>query len=127
MRDSEIINKYIRQRDIYYQNAELFLGRKRYRKSSELMWGAITQTIKAIAAASGHKIRNHGQFFTFMETLSDELNDEYYYSEFLKMNMLHKNFYDEEIPPKSFEMIFNSAIKYLEKLNELLEEKLVET
>lgn len=123
---SDIISDYLRQRDLYLYNAELFYSKKEYRKSSEMLWGAITQTIKAIASTGNIKIASHKDFFTFMETISKELNEEYYYTEFLKINDLHRNFYDEFIPSDTYYIVHREALKYLEKLNELLESRIKE-
>jgi len=124
--NSEIISNYIKQRDEYLQNAETFYGKHKYRKSSEMLWGAITQTIKAIAAISGIRIIKHNEFFDYIKAVSSEIENEYYYSEFLKINDLHRNFYDEFIPPDSYDTVYREALKYLEKLNELLEERIIE-
>ena len=122
--DSEVITNYIKQRDTYLQNAENFYKRGKYRKSSEMLWGAITQNIKALAATADIEIKKHKEFFIFMETITEELNNEYYYAEFLKINNLHRNFYDEFIPPDAFDTVYREALKYLSKLDELLKSRI---
>jgi len=123
---SAVISDYIKQRDIYLQNAEDFYAKGRYRKSSEMLWGAITQNIKALAATADIKISSHEGFFKFMETISEELNERYYYTEFLKINNLHRNFYDEFIPSETFDTVYSEAFRYLSELDELLKSRIKE-
>ena len=113
-------NSFIKMRDEYFANAELFAGKKEFRKASELLWGAVTQTIKALAATRGFEIRSHTQFFDYMRSLSKELRSESLYKSFLFLNDLHKNFYDERISPVDFEIYFKEAYKFILEIDKLM-------
>src|SRR2546425_2279145 len=85
--------EFILTRNHYYRNAEELIGKKEFRKASEMLWGAVTQTIKALAALRGVEIRNHNEFFSINEKLSKELSDPSIYNTFAELNALHTNFY----------------------------------
>lgn len=114
------LNPFVKMRDEYFANAELFAGKKEYRKASELLWGAVTQAIKALAAKHGLEIEKHGQLFDFMQTLSKELGSESLYKSFLFLNDLHKNFYDEKIRPVDFDIYFKEAHQFLLEIDEIM-------
>ncbi len=50
---------YLKTRDQYLVNAEKLLARREYRKASELLWGAMVQSIKALAAKRGYRLGTH--------------------------------------------------------------------
>lgn len=107
-------------RDEYRSNAGKAIAAGEFRKASELLWGAITQELKALAATYNVVISSHRQFFEFLRQLAGELNDLNLYSEFVELNALHKNFYDETIPSDIFPDFYRRAIEYIERLDSLL-------
>lgn len=112
---------YIKMRDYYLENARIAISKKEWRKASELLWGAITQSIKAVGSCKGISIVRHRDFFSFVKEITKETNDEEYYSLFLDLNGLHINFYDEVIPPEELlERYYPKAISFIEKLNNLM-------
>ena len=121
-----IIADYLNQREIYFQNAVKFHEKGRYRKASEMLWGAVSQTIKALAATSDNEIRSHNQFRKFMRNLSLELGDRELLTVFWNMEELHKNFYDEEISHDEINIYMELATDYLRKLDQLIEKKKTE-
>ena len=104
-------------RDQYRSNAEQAIAAGEYRKASELLWGAITQQLKALAARYGVEIKSHREFFEFLRQLSLEQHDETLYREFVNLNALHKNFYDETIPPDVFPDFYSRSIRFIERLD----------
>ena len=114
------LNPFVKMRDEYFANAELFAGKKEYRKASELLWGAVTQGIKALAAKHGLEIKSHPQFFDFMQELSKELKSESLYKTFLFLNDLHKNFYDQKIRPIDFNIYLKEAYQFLLKIDDIM-------
>jgi len=115
------LDPYIKIRDEYFANAEMFAGKGEYRKASELLWGAIAQTIKALAIKRGLIIENHRQFFDYMRGLAKETRDVELYKTFLFLNDLHKNFYDEKIRPEDFNIYLKEAYQFIVKLNTIME------
>jgi len=115
------LRPHVKMRDEYLANAEKFAGKGEYRKASELLWGAVTQAIKALASKHGWVIEKHWQFFDFMQATAKETKDESLYKTFLFLNDLHKNFYDEKIRPIDFEIYLKEAYQFMLKLNEMME------
>ncbi len=119
----ERISEYLKMRDQYYKNAEEFIGRGELRKSSELLWGAISQSIKALGILANQELVSHRDFFPFMQQLSKELGDPSLYEDFVDLNTLHRNFYDEFIPPEAFPLFFRKATLYVKRINDLIQTK----
>src|SRR5713101_7156423 len=92
------VNTLYRTRDQYRANADHAILLGEYRKASELLWGAVTQQLKAFAATRNIVISSHRQFFDLLRQLAVELKDKAIYADFVELNALHKNFYDEVIP-----------------------------
>ena len=120
---SEISLRYLKARDNYFSNAKEALSKEEFRKASELLWGAITQAIKALASLSNIHISNHAQFFDYTRAVSKEIGDKEYHTLFLELNTLHKNFYDEEIPSIDFPFFYEKAMLFLKKTAELIKRK----
>ncbi|MCD6208338.1 MAG: hypothetical protein J7J06_10220 [Methanosarcinales archaeon] len=117
---SDITSRYLKTGNKYLSNANKYFSKNEFRKSSELLWGAVTQSIKALASLSGTHIPSHAKFFDYTRSVSKETGDETYHTLFLELNTLHKNFYDEEIPPVDFPIFYRKAISFLKKTEELM-------
>src|SRR5713226_935059 len=113
------VNTLYRTRDQYRTNADNAIVLGEYRKASELLWGAVTQQLKAFAATRNIAITSHRQFFELVRQLAAELKDKPIYADFVEFNALHKNFYDETIPSDLFQDLYQKAIQYIERLDAL--------
>lgn len=119
MSELEYVRGLCRARDQYRSNAESAIASGEFRKASELLWGALTQQLKAVAATYNVVITSHRQFFEFLRQLAAELQDKPLYEDFVALNALHKNFYDEVIPPDVFPDFYQKAILYIGHLESL--------
>ena len=126
MRLSEppLLAHFYRTRDQYRKNAEQAIGTREYRKASELLWGAVTQQIKALASAYNVVIESHREFFDFLRQFAGELQDPKLYEDFVALNALHRNFYDEVIPADIFPLYYEKTLEFLSRLDDLLRVKL---
>ena len=106
-------------RDQYLSNAEHAIAAGEYRKASELLWGAVTQQLKALAASRNILITSHRQFFDFLRQYAAESGDRKLYEDFVTLNALHANFYDEIIPSDAFPIFYQKAIDYITRLETL--------
>ncbi|MEQ1473111.1 MAG: PaREP1 family protein [Candidatus Acidiferrum sp.] len=106
-------------RNQYRSNAEHAVALGELRKASELLWGAVTQQLKALAASRNTVIRSHRQFFDFLRQFAAESGENWLYEEFVSLNALHTNFYDEIIPPDTFPILYQKAIEYIARLERL--------
>jgi len=117
---SEVPRGFLRMRDKYLFNANEMIENGEWRKASELLWGAVTQAIKALASTSNIAIREHGKFFIFIKDLGKEIGDKEIYTSFLVLNSLHVNFYDKVIPDESFPIYCAKVEQFLEKLESIM-------
>lgn len=106
-------------RDQYRANADHAIEAGELRKASELLWGAVTQQLKALAATRQVVITSHRDFFDFLRQLASELKDESLYKDFVALNALHKNFYDETIPADVFPDYYEKSNQYIGRLDAL--------
>lgn len=116
------VKKYLRTADTYHNNALELFGRREFRKAGELLWGAVTQRIKAVAAVRGIQIQNHNEFFNFMREVTREIENPELYQTFLDLNALHKNFYDQIIPETDFQIYIQRVTEFERMIDELLKE-----
>ena len=119
MSDLNKAQRHVRRRDDYYNNALKYAATGKFPKASEFLWGAVTQSLKALAATRDINIASHAAFFSFTRDISKELEDEEFHKSFLFLNTLHKNFYDEVIDPKDFQMYHKEAESFLRKIEEI--------
>jgi len=126
MKKNDIFKKYIRTRDHYYTNMKKVLAKKEHRKASELLWGTITQSIKALASLAGIKIRSHNRFRTFTRQVAKESKDPEYHKLFLDLQVLHRHFYDEQFDSVDFPNYHKKALQFLKKNNNLIKKKFIE-
>ena len=114
--ESQYLSGLYQTRDQYRSNADQAVRLGEFRKASELLWGAVTQQLKAFATTHNILITSHRQFFDFLRQLSGELGDKSIYAEFVELNALHKNFYDEVIPVDLFPDYYEKALHYIGRL-----------
>ena len=123
---NDVTSRFLKMRDRYLCNVEETIKKEEWRKASELLWGAITQEIKALGSASNIYIGKHGEFFDFVRDVGRETNDNELYLLFLDLNALHKNFYDETIPSQDFPIYYEKAYLFLRKIDGVMKKVLEE-
>ena len=81
----------------YSHNAERYLKLNNHHKAGEMMWGAMSCTLKTVAAKRNKTINSHKELGKFAIMLSkQERNKDVFYS-FALANMLHQNFYESNL------------------------------
>jgi len=123
---SREIAKYLVMRDHYLSNAEDMIKKNNLRKASELLWGAITQTIKSLASLSNIYIYSHDKFRSYIEEVSKQIQDKNFFLVFLRLENLHKNFYDERISEEDFPIYYKETISFIKKLDSIAIKKIKE-
>lgn len=123
MIEDDSFRMYENQRNEYLSNAEKLFAEGKYRKASEMYWGAAAQTIKAVALLFGRRLNSHGLIRKFVEELSRETHDVELLKAFNSVQVFHRTFYDEQISPEAMEtyrMIFG---EFLHKLDEIVQKR----
>lgn len=109
---------HLARRDEYLANAKESLEKGEFSKGSELLWGAVTQGIHALASARGALLSTHFLLREFMRQVSKERQDRGYFEAFRAAEGLHANFYWEWIPNEEMPARFEATRGFLETLEE---------
>jgi hypothetical protein len=118
---SQAMDTYVRTGDLYYNNAIELAGKEEIRKATELLWGAVTQDIKALAAVRGNFLRTHNEIRTYVRQIGSDADDAKLYEEFLDLQALHRNFYDKEIQDEDFVIYLRKTDSFRRKIRDLIE------
>lgn len=110
---------YLKARDIYLANAKHMIDEGELGKASELLWGACSQMILAIASLKGIPLPGHSETKEFVRELGKEIRDEEIGKLFSKIESLHANFYHNFIPKEEFPEYLEIVKKFLEKLEKI--------
>ncbi len=121
---SKEVSKYLVMRDHYLSNAEDMIKKNNLRKASELLWGAITQTIKGLACLSNITIHSHNGFKTYIRDVSIQVKDKNIFLTFSYLEELHRNFYDELIANEDFPDYYKETLLFIKKLDTIAIEKI---
>ena len=71
------------------------------------------------AAKRGLKLEKHGSLWSFMDGLAMESGDEELTIFFRVANSLHRNFYENEMKPKTLETAAENIEKLIDKLRKI--------
>ena len=100
----------------YSHNAEKYLKIKDYHKSSEMMWGAMSCVIKAVAAKENKSIKSHRQLGEYVRKLAKQQKDKEIFNSFSNASMLHSNFYESNLDPKTILAIVQKVSRTVGRL-----------
>lgn len=117
---SSPVGQYKATGEHYLDNAIELIGKKELRKASEMLWGAVAQYVKALAASRGINIIGLSGLYEFVRELAKERDDEAISKDFNELHILHTNFYDENVPDDDFPIYYAKAIEYIGKIDNLL-------
>ena len=114
--DDEIdVNKFTKLALHYSDNAKEYL-KKDFQKASEMVWGAMLCTIKAVATKKNELINSHNKLFKYASKLAKEQNDKNVYYSLLQASLLHKNFYESNLDPSIILESAKNIFKTIDKL-----------
>ncbi|MBN1762981.1 MAG: PaREP1/PaREP8 domain-containing protein [Methanomicrobia archaeon] len=113
------VEQYWIKSEKYYNNALKHAAHGEFTKASELLWGAVTQSLRALATMRGIYIRSHKGYSSLTFLLSQELKDREFHKTFKFLEDLHENFYEEKIDPKEFPIYREAAEDFLKKTKEI--------
>jgi hypothetical protein len=75
---------------------------------------------QGLAASHDILLTSYRQFFDFLRQYAAESSERKLYEDFVTLNALRANFYDEIIPPDTFPMFYQKAIDYITHLENLV-------
>ncbi|MCH8206063.1 MAG: hypothetical protein IH956_03565 [Chloroflexi bacterium] len=85
---------YAERSHLYLANAASTIRQQRPEKSSEFLWGAMAEALKAVAAIKDIKLRSHDAIRRYARDLAKEREDEQLSTSFKIAQTLHSNFYE---------------------------------
>lgn len=118
--EPSLVEQYRNMGEHYLENAAKLWSEKEFRKASEMLWGAIAQHLKGLAACKGKVIFGLGDFYDFVKALAKEQGDDYLRKEFAELFVLHNNFYDEKIFQDDFPSYYMRTKIYVRRINKLI-------
>jgi len=114
------VNKFKNQSIHYFENAVRLIEAGHAEKASELLWGTVSQALKAVAASRDIELRSHRQIRDYAMELSRTLRDESIRQAFISAQSLHSNFYESGLLLEDVVMGADDAKKLVAKLFELI-------
>ncbi len=81
----------------YGNNAKKYLEKKDYQKASEMIWGAMSCTIKAVAAKENKSIKSHAILMSYAKELAKRQHDAMIFNSLSNASLLHRNFYEANL------------------------------
>ncbi|MGQ9602126.1 MAG: PaREP1 family protein [Candidatus Bipolaricaulia bacterium] len=113
---AELAEHYRALSEKYRAEAEDFWDKRDLGQTSEKLWGAVSLTIKAVAAKRGLRLEKHGSLWEFISKLAEESEDKEIISSFHIANSLHRNFYENEMTEEAVEVAMEEVAKLIAKL-----------
>lgn len=100
----------------YSHNAEHYIKIKDFHKASEMMWGSLSCTLKAVAAKQGREIRSHGKLGAFARELSRNEKNKDILNAYSHASTLHQNFYESNLDENVIRTFIDDIRKIIGKL-----------
>jgi len=106
----------------YIENAKKFLQSGRFEKASEMFWGAVAASVRAVAEARGNSFRTHRGLRDYIRGIARETGREELWRDFKAVEALHVNFYEANEDEASVEELGRIAARLAEAMLSLLQD-----
>lgn len=100
----------------YSHNAEHYIQTKELQKASEMIWGALSCTLKTVAAKHDKEIKSHKQLGEFARELAKNENNKDILNAYSHASTLHQNFYESNLDEKTIRIFIDDIRKIIGKL-----------
>lgn len=100
----------------YSENAEKYLKANDFHKASEMIYGAMSSVLKAVAAKKNLYFESHKELAGFARTLAKMEKDEEILNSFSHASLLHKNFYESNLNELEVRTLIEKVRKTIGKL-----------
>jgi hypothetical protein len=78
----------------YFKNALRYIEMGDSEKASELLWGSMSQALKAVAANRGMRLKSHKDIRNYAMEVTRAMRDDSIWHAFTTAQSLHSNFYE---------------------------------
>ncbi len=93
----ETVTRHMASSRQYLENAVGLLRNNEPHKAGEMLWGAISQALHAVAASRGIPLTTHKSLRHFVSSLVRERSDQDLATTFRAAESLHSDFYEVEL------------------------------
>jgi hypothetical protein len=121
--NSRAVKRHMGLSSHYFENAQHFLELGEIEKSSEFLWGSISQSLKALAANKGIELRKHDDLKNYAWELSRETKDEGIWYAFLEAQNQHSNFYESGLSIEDIVRASEAIQSTLVKIEKLISQQ----
>ncbi len=116
----EAVGGYLELAGKYLAEARVLLGKGDFTQASEKLWGAVAETVKALATSEGRLLRTHRRLWTYVDRLASRLGEPELRRLFSSANTLHQNFYENMLPPETVKQFALDCEKLISRLKPLI-------
>ena len=116
----ESTNNYYKASQEFMGKAWDYLAAEDWAQASEKGWGAAAEMVKAVAEERGWPHRSHRLLYDIVEDLVDETGDENLSRWFQAASVLHTNFYENALRPRTVRRNLREVQQLLAELEPLL-------
>ena len=114
----DLVEQYRELSEKYLREGEKLLKEGDLVQASEKLWGASALAVKSVAAKRGLQLEQHGGLWVFVNLLAKESGDKEMVTFFGVANVLHRNFYEDEMPEETVKISAENIEKLIAKLKE---------
>ncbi len=114
-----LVEGYLELAGKYLAEAGAMLGKGDYVQASEKLWGAVAETVKALAASEGRLPRTHRHLWEYLDELASRLGEPELRRLFSSANTLHQNFYENMLPPETVKQFASDCRKLISRLKHI--------
>lgn len=104
----------------YLKEAEELIKKGDYVQTSEKLWGATAEIIKAVAAKRGENIGTHKGVGRFVLKIHNERPEWRLLDSYAAAETLHANFYEDNLPEELVKIRAERVKDLIDKLRKLL-------
>jgi hypothetical protein len=119
------VERYVRESEVYLSNAQGLADKREFSKAAEMLWGALSQLVKALAEATGNPARDHQAVIRLAKKIAAESGDPRLREALVKNgSALHASFYEHFIDEADFPDYYQSTVFGCQELRRRLEKLL---
>ena len=111
--------KYKNQSKRYFDNAIRLIEAGEAEKAGELLWGSLSQAIKAVAASNSRELRTHDDIRAYTLELTRKMEDEGIWYAFITAQFLHSRFYETGLNIEDVKLGAETIRRILDRLRSI--------
>ena len=109
-------SNYLQSSNKYLNDSESLLKNADFAQASEKIWGAVVTLLKAIAEQKRKRLTTHQGINYFFSEIANELKDKTVHDICAKANLLHQNFYENNLHPDTVKKHLHDLKRFIFRL-----------